>query len=329
MYKAKAKAHEITHHHEGTEIKAPEIGGEWPFHTESLYDGPKSQVHNRGVGPTFDESYLKAQGVVYPNPGKWPPSNPSWPPKAKSVVYHDRMQFYHPKGHQHDVLRDLGFSGVLDGRIVWAWGDTLMGKEGSEFICAVDSTSIGTLDAPMVTLDSALHPDGCKVRNWIPCTPDEEKEGGHAINAFGGTNVVEVAPNKGIVFYLKNHRPGGMNHITGAGVATCYFGDNNVPYAIRNGEKMWEETEPWWGDVGVGLDEKEKMIYAFGHGPIFDKEVAARTYLCRVPADSATDISAYEYWKNHTRQWTKQRLGDGSNNTLKLTTEMAIFGKCI
>ena len=297
-----------------------------PWHSENLYNGSRSTAHHSGTTPNFDPGYLKAQQPEYPNPGKQPAGLGQLPPKVKDISYHDRMQFYHPKGKRHDVLRDLGFSGILDRRIVWAWGDTLMGKEGSEFICAVDSTTIGTLDAPMVTLDSALQQEGHHIRNWIPCIPAEEKEGGYAVNAFGGTNIVEIGPNKGIVFYLKNHRPGGMNHITGAGIATCHMGENNIPYAERNGEKMWEEHEPWWGDVGIALDETERMIYAFGHGPAFDGEISSRTYLCRVRADGATDINAYEYWLNGQREWTKQRLGDGSCGTLHLTPQMAIFG---
>jgi hypothetical protein len=324
--KAKAKADEVIRN-QSSSGKNQSGSNELPFHTGNLYGGSNSSAHHHGQCPNFSAPHLKSQRPIYPNPGKAPPGPGSLPPRVKNITYHDRMQFYRPDGRRHDVLRDLGFSGVLDGRIIWAWGDTLMGKEGSEMICAQDSTSIGTLDAPMVTVDTALHSNGKFVCNWIPCTPEEENEGGHGVNAFGGTNVLEIAPTKGVVFYLKNHRPGGLNHIVGAGVATCQTDENNVPHAVRNGEKMWEEYEPWWGDVGIALDERDGMVYAFGHGPGFDGEVAARTYLCRVPKDRVTDINAYEYWLNGQRKWTKQRLGDGSNGTLRLSTDMAIFGE--
>ena len=65
------------------------------------------------------------------------------PPKvAKRTYHHARHEFYHPSGHPHKTMRDLGFTGVLDGKIVWGWGDTLMGDEKHANICAVDATSV-------------------------------------------------------------------------------------------------------------------------------------------------------------------------------------------
>ena len=35
----------------------------------------------------------------------------------------------------------------------------------------------------------------------------------------------------GVLYYLQNHRPGGVNHILGAGVATVSIGANGEPQA--------------------------------------------------------------------------------------------------
>lgn len=85
------------------------------------------------------------------------------------------------------------------------------------------------------------------------------------------------------------------------------------------------EYEAWIGDVGAVLNPLDGYIYAYGHGPAWDDELNARTFLARVPKDKATDINAYEYWKNGAREWTRQRQANGTFGTAKLEKEDAIF----
>lgn len=55
------------------------------------------------------------------------------PPKVVSHEYHEQpMKFHLPNGKKHGVMCDLGFSGVIDGRVVWTFGDTLMGQDDPE-----------------------------------------------------------------------------------------------------------------------------------------------------------------------------------------------------
>ncbi|KAB8336921.1 hypothetical protein FH972_021226 [Carpinus fangiana] len=278
--------------------------------------------HHGGGGSLSRTPTRKA---VYPYPGQGPQGpGDRTKVKAKHVEYHDRMQFYHPQGHPHDTLRDLGFSGVLDGRAVWVFGDTLMGVEGKCHICAVDSTGISPdLGRPMHVFDTNMN--GSNVANFIPLTPDEQKNGGYSCFSFGGTNIIEIAPNLGICYYLKIHRPGGKVTIHGAGVATVKLEGDSV-HAMRFGEKLWTQNEPAWGDVGIMLDPRDNHIYAYGHGPASDKELGVRTFLCRVPKDKAGNVGAYEYWLNGKKQWTKERMTvHGLNGTHKIAHDDSVF----
>ena len=222
-------------------------------------------------------------------------------------------------------MRDLGFTGVLDGRVVWSWGDTLMGNEDKANICAVDAVSIGSMKSPMCSMDTALQPGSDNVASWIPLTQQEAGNGGYTCYSFGGTNIVEIAPNQGIVYYLKMHRPGGVYKCHGAGVATCSMAPGSVPRAQRPFDTMWNDFEPAWGDVGICLDAQDNHIYVYGHGSSLDPELNSRTYLARVPKDRALDTGAYQYWRNDTREWTTQRLANGQLGSLQCTKEMAIF----
>lgn len=266
---------------------------------------------------------------VYPQPGQAPPGPGQGPPKPATVRYHDKMQFFHPRGHQHGVMRDLGFTGVLDNKIVWTFGDTLMGREGAAMICAVDSTSIGDMMRPMTGVDTALWPNSDNVKCFILPTPEEEADGGLSVYSYGGTNIMEISPNHGIIYYLAIHRPGGKERILGAGVATVKMTQpGNIPVSTRNGQKMWNDFEPAWGDVGATYDARGGYIYSYGHGPkTEDNELGVRVFLCRVPADKALDVDAYEYWLNNSREWTRQRLTTtGAFGTRKLEQEHALFG---
>jgi len=264
--------------------------------------------------------------AVYPQPGQRAPGPGHLPPKVASTKYHQSMRFFHPRGHEHTVARDLGFTGVLDGKCVWTWGDTLMGGGSSAFICATDSTSIANLATPMHAVDTALWPNTDNIANWIDCLPHEEADGGLSCYAFGGTNIIEWAPNKGLVFFLKNHRPGGNGEIKGAGVATCEMLHGAVPKSHRTCDTMWNGFEPYYGDVGIAFNAAEGKVYAYGKGPGGDDEASKRTYLCRAPAERALDVNAYEYWDASKQTWGTARLANGEFGTAKLTNDQAIFG---
>lgn len=104
------------------------------------------------------------------------------------------------------------------------------------------------------------------------------------------------------MYFLKNHRPDGINRLVGAGVATVKLtGDHpSMPEVQRLSEYWWNgEVEPWYGDVGA--IRAGDHIYAYGH-----TKSTPYVYVARVRWEQATELSAYEYWNGET--WQKQRL---------------------
>lgn len=295
------------------------------------FDGSKDGNASLGEGgpPPINHASKPGRKPIYPQPGQREPGPGQLSPKVASTKHHGKMRFFHPKGHEHIVSRDVGNSGVLDGKVVWGWGDTLMGAGGrgsKANICATDSTSIGNMSDPMCATDTALWDNNEYVANFIPCLPHEEKDGGLVHYAFGGSNVIEYEPNRGLLLFLKIHRPDGKNHIKGAGVAHVTM-EGNVPKCKREMDTLWTIDEPCYGDVGIAYDSRDEFMYAFGKGPQRDDEqLIRRTYLCRAPIKQAFDINAYHYWDNSSKSWTPRRLTThGNMGTLKLNYDQAIF----
>jgi hypothetical protein len=140
-------------------------------------------------------------------------------------------------------VRDLGFSGVVNGQIVWTFGDTLLvHTDGSSVFCSSDSSGLGALGSPMVVHDEALGSNGCP-QEWIPLDATEQANGGLGQFAEGGTNVIEYAPNKGLVWFLKNDRGSGGSGIVGAGVATVTASAAGA-VATRMDDTLWARTSP-------------------------------------------------------------------------------------
>lgn len=291
-------------------------------------DGSGAQAPIQTSQPTKSLSDAALKNPIYPQPGQREPGAGQLPPKVASTQHHGIMKFYHPDSHEHIVSRDVGNSGVLDGKVVWGWGDTLMGAGGKNSkanICATDSTSIGHTD-PMCATDTAFWDNNEFVANFIPCLPHEEADGGLLKYAFGGSNVIEYAPNQGLLFFLKIHRPEGKNIIKGAGVAPVHM-EGSVPVCKREMETLWTKEEPCFGDVGIAFDSRDGFVYAFGKGPQQDdEELIRRTYLCRAPIMDAFNIDKYEYWYQDSQSWSTQRMTThGQFGTAQLTTEQAIF----
>lgn len=250
-------------------------------------------------------------------------------PVVQSFTYADPMLFLDVNGKPHPVLRDLGFSGVLDGKIVWTWGDTLIGTPTSYYPTAVDSMTISVdLKKPFLSQDTAM--TGAGIDSLIPVNKEEIKGGGYLHYGFGGTNIIETSPGNGLIYYLINHRAigdlnGATSKLMGAGAAQVTLDKNNRPVVRRFGDRLWSSKEPTWGDVGIAVDSRDDNVYVFGHGPQ-GTEFGSYTFLCRVPRGHAADIKAYEYFDNSTATWTKKRFGDGTGGTLAITREMAVFG---
>lgn len=106
----------------------------------------------------------------------------------------------------------------------------------------------------------------------------------------------------GILYFLLNHRPGGVNNLKGAGVATVTLDDSFPPATTvkRLGQFWWDgDTEPWYGDVGA--IRTNGYVYAYGHA-----KDNPWVYLTRVKWQQATELDKYEYWNGVN--WQKERL---------------------
>jgi hypothetical protein len=104
---------------------------------------------------------------------------------------------------------------------------------------------------------------------------------------------------------LVTSRPDKSDPFKGTGIATISLDTSVYPpvvQASRVGPRQywWKHgVEPTYGDV-CALRWKDH-IYAYGHGPN-----GQLTYLARVPWQSATILSAYEYWNGET--WQQEAL---------------------
>ncbi len=243
-------------------------------------------------------------GFVYPAPGQRAAGGGRLPASASGSEYLGEQKTNIPTG----IDRDLGFSGVVNGQSVWTYGDTILDKSINGIKpMAYDSVALGektdTSKIHFKNLGSFGQPG-----NWVPLTPTEKNTGGVSRFAMGGTNVIEYAPGKGLVYYLKNDRQGGVNRLMGAGVAQVEA-DANGASATRtrpvhsantstdSDTLLWGPSDPWYGDIGITYDPRDKKVYAYGNGP--DRGV----YLARVPATQANDVTAYEYWDQSTQSW--------------------------
>lgn len=199
------------------------------------------------------------------------------------------------------VKRDLGFQGSIGDHVLLTYGDTMYSDANytdSWRGMTSDSMAYATQN-PLEVLDVQLNEQGYPAQ----FCPIEKRYGEDASEcAMGITNVIETYPGQGILYFLKNHRPGGENHLMGAGVATVTLSQDSppVPQVNRLSEYWWDgETEPWYGDVGA--IRSGDHIYAYGHA-----KSTPYVYVARVPWDKATDLACYEYWNGET--WQTERL---------------------
>jgi hypothetical protein len=253
-------------------------------------------------------------GFVYPAPGQ---TNGAGQLPAAAVG----ADYLGPQKYNSPTARDLGFSGVVNGQSVWTYGDTLVRADNNWVLTSSDSVGLGDKADPLRVYDTNVNSSGWP-QEWIPLTPAENADGGLSRYAEGGTNVVEYAPNHGLVWFLKNDRGSNGRGIVGAGVATVTATATGA-VATRTMDTMWLPIEPAWGDIGATYNPSDANVYVYGHGP---GSLSSNVYLAKVPAARATDVSAYQYWDQSIKGWTKRRFTtDGRYGTVKMSSAQAIF----
>jgi len=127
-------------------LKKFHLPGSHPEHQQQPMQADEPRNYSSDEQPQRAGRFERGQRTpVYPQPGQVKQCPGHMPPKVANLDYRGKMKFFKPNGEPHQVMRDLGFSGVIDGKIVWCWGDTLMGTQKKNFICANDSTVLSCL----------------------------------------------------------------------------------------------------------------------------------------------------------------------------------------
>jgi hypothetical protein len=199
------------------------------------------------------------------------------------------------------VVRDLGFQGQIGPYILLTYGDTIYTDahhNTSKFMgMTSDSVALATHN-PLEVIDPLLN----EKKYPKQFCPISEKHGENMSTcALGITNVVETYQGQGVLYFLVNHRPDGVNNLKGAGVATVTLNTEvypPLPSVHRLAEKWWDgDTEPWYGDV-CALRHGD-YIYAYGHA-------APWVYVTRVKWWEATKKECYEYWMGKQVGWVRE-----------------------
>lgn len=142
-----------------------------------------------------------------------------------------------------ELIRDLGFSGRIGETWINSYGDVLICGDGSRqaretqskpWILASNCGAIGTED-PCKVIDFNLAP-GKRAQMFCPLFENEKPACDYAV---GITNVIPVSERKdetkGVMYFLKNYRQGGINRMVGAGVAVVDI-SGEFPTAKRTSE---------------------------------------------------------------------------------------------
>ncbi|MBU2670778.1 sigma-70 family RNA polymerase sigma factor [Actinoplanes bogorensis] len=302
-----------------TEAAPPPVAVVTPS-TRTTTEAPKPSPTPTGTATTAPATKApKSTGFVYPAPGDRAEAAGRLPARATKSENLGQQK----TNLGTNIIRDLGFSGVVSGQSLWTYGDTILDKEINGIKpMAYDAVALGIQDDPskinFKNLGGFGQPD-----NWVPLTARENATGGVSRFAMGGTNVIEYAPGQGLVYYLKNDRQGGVNRLLGAGVARVKADKTGATatrtrpvHSANTGEDkdtlLWGPDDPWYGDIGITYDPRDKKVYAYGNGP--DKGI----YLARVPAARADDVTAYEYWDESRKAWY--------TGLRKVGEKQAIFG---
>ncbi|KUJ24637.1 uncharacterized protein LY89DRAFT_727654 [Mollisia scopiformis] len=210
-------------------------------------------------------------------------------------------------------IRDLGFSGVIGDVALNSYGDTLICGDGS-----AKDRYYQTPPCNLLHANSAAYsdPDPRNVTDFnldangnaqIFCGYSEAELAAAPESSYGMgiTNVIAQSGSttQGILYFLKNFRPNGQDHIVGGGAAIVDV-TGSYPTCNRTSDHWWDCTkEPQYGDHSQVLaDDGYIYVYGGANATIFYDGV----YLTRVPHDSQQDFSQYEYWNG--TQFTMDRI---------------------
>ena len=116
------------------------LGTEGGGAPQSVSDGaPTDAVASDGSSQNDGGDGSATQGPVYPEPGQVTGTG-VLPPTVFGTTYLGKLIY-----DDSAIVRDLGFSGVVNGQIIWTFGDTLLltGDGSTSDFCSSDSSGLG------------------------------------------------------------------------------------------------------------------------------------------------------------------------------------------
>ncbi len=210
-----------------------------------------------------------------------------------------------PAGH---AGRDVGFSGLLDGRSVWVFGDTFMpgtGEDGlgwrsSSWSWTTDTSSADGVEEFQHALDSAG-----MARQLLPQTDAEHAyniaheghDGCSAKSRCGSRRtpwpqalVTDPSGRQAVLYYLNMQTgPNGMWDFRSTSGSIAVWNDPDRP-ARRVEPPLFADQEPDWGSAAVLVDQ-DIFVYACE----FDGK-RKPCLVARVPFTEAANRASYRFW---------------------------------
>lgn len=192
-------------------------------------------------------------------------------------------------------VRDGGPSGVVGGKMLWTFGDTILTHQDEKGQSGItNSAAIASLDNPF-TITATLDATGAPVQ-LIEYTPEETQYNQERGNkgddryALWPASVVGLADGSGLVFFSKLVvKPGAMNfNSVGVGAARIDAGQST---ARREAGLLFEEPGPLFRE-GAVLVEGRLYLYACE----MDSPLDSSCKVARAPIEQATQRQAYRFW---------------------------------
>ena len=221
-----------------------------------------------------------------------------------------------PAGH---AGRDVGFSGVLQGRSVWVFGDTFLPGKGKDGLGWRSSSWSWTTDFAsedgIGQFEHALDSDG-RALQLLPHTDAEHAynlahEGHDDCAAESGCGsrrtpwpqalVTDASGERGILFFSNMQTgPNGMWDFKSVSGSVAQWNDPDRP-ATRTEPPLFSDEEPDWGAAAVRVDD-DIFVYACE----FDGKQKP-CLLARVPFEEAIIRDSYRFWAGDGRWSTDWR----------------------
>ncbi|RMH82233.1 MAG: DUF4185 domain-containing protein, partial [Calditrichaeota bacterium] len=191
-------------------------------------------------------------------------------------------------------VRDGGFSALLNGRILWTFGDTFFrsGYVSTDSATYRSNTAaLGELSAPLAVTEP-LDTNGTPFPA-VPFTAEEQafNDSTGSVNdriALWIGGLIPDTDGSALAFFWKLHATGLLTYAP-LGVGTAHFLPDSTT-AVRDSALLFSPNEPVFTKAFL----HNGMVYLYGG--VVPGGLAQPQFLARAPLENATDRSAYTFW---------------------------------